>query len=213
MAVSKGFCRVQYCVEALTPTRGFSPKCRHMEAICLPQYRRETVPFPEQSRTGLEQDDGLWTRAGSCTGSKDTSSKAGLCRDILTSHHHTFHSCTHSCHAYLRILFRWAVSLGECYMLVPHLPWARISATHTPAMSFPCRSYSSHFCSLGLQQPGLCRPFIFILQIGNTVHHIKPGVSQEGQKRDLFCKTKGRVKSWGTTGFLFSLLAAKMTVA
>lgn len=49
-------------------------------AICLPQSRRETIPFPKQII--LEQDSGLWTRAGSCTGFKETMSCAdGLCRD------------------------------------------------------------------------------------------------------------------------------------
>lgn len=49
-------------------------------AICLPQSRRETIPFPKQMV--LEQDSGLSTRAGSCTGFKETMSCAdGRCRD------------------------------------------------------------------------------------------------------------------------------------
>lgn len=54
------------------------------------------MPFPKQSRTSLELDDGLWKRAASCTGSKETiSSAAGSRRDILTSHHHAFLSFMH----------------------------------------------------------------------------------------------------------------------
>lgn len=72
---------------------------------------------------------------------------------------------------------------------------------NSPAMSFLCLSHSFHCCSLGLQQAVLCRPFIFILQIGNTFPHMKLGVSQEGQKLDLFCKIMGRVKPWTQQGF------------
>lgn len=158
MAVSKGCCRILYCVEALMSAHGLSPKCRHM-GITLPltiQGRNHTLSKTVQDSFRA----GVWTRTSRCSASK----KLLICSwMILTSHHHAFHSCTHSYHMYLGILFRWAVSLGLCHILVPHLPWTRTSPTHIPAMSFSCRSYSSCSCSLELQQPGLCKPFVFIL--------------------------------------------------